>query len=138
MFVETTFFLKYNFYNSFLYLAQNEENERLFPSKRGKPYLPELGWEEWHSFSSSISSSVKEFTRRHTLGVTACKCPSGHSSEKPYLPSLGWEESPTLFRCNIMRTGQIAKFSPFFVFVLNNQYGGHLLYLIAQDFLRSC
>ena len=23
-----------------------------------KPYLPELGWEEWHSFSSSISSSV--------------------------------------------------------------------------------
>ena len=35
-----------------------------------KPYLPELGWEEWHSFSSSISSSVKEFTRRHTLGVT--------------------------------------------------------------------
>ena len=36
-----------------------------------KPYLPELGWEEWHYFSSSISSSVKKFTRRHTLGMTA-------------------------------------------------------------------
>ena len=33
------------------------------------PYLPELGWEECHSFSSSISSSVTDFTRRHTLGV---------------------------------------------------------------------
>lgn len=32
-----------------------------------KPCLPELGWEEFHSFSSSISSSMTEFTRCHTL-----------------------------------------------------------------------